>query len=93
MASRDALGIIETKGFAPLVVAADAAVKSANVELLEWRKVGGGYVSFVIEGDVAAVKSSIEAGMEAGLKVGEVTSQLIIPRPVDEIDVVLKNGS
>ena len=56
MAIRDALGIIETKGFAPLVIAADAAVKSANVELLEWRKVGGGYVYFVIEGDVAAVK-------------------------------------
>jgi ethanolamine utilization protein EutM len=91
MAIRDALGIIETKGFAPLVIAADAAVKSANVELLEWRKVGGGYVSFVIEGDVAAVKSSIEAGIEAGSKVGEVTSQLIIPRPVDDIDVVLKD--
>ena len=91
MAVRDALGIIETKGFAPLVIAADAAVKSANVELIEWRKVGGGFVSFVIEGDVAAVKSSIEAGIEAGSKVGEVTSQLIIPRPVDEIDVVLKD--
>ena len=91
MAIKDALGIIETKGFAPLVIAADAAVKSANVELLEWRKVGGGYVSFVIEGDVAAVKSSIEAGIEAATKVGEVTSQLIIPRPVDEIDVVLKD--
>ena len=88
--ARDALGIIETQGFAPLVVAADAAVKSANVELVEWRKVGSGYVSFVIEGDVAAVKSSIEAGVEAASKVGEVLSQLIIPRPVEEIDVVLK---
>ncbi len=88
--ARDALGIIETQGFAPLVVAADAAVKSANVELIEWRKVGSAYVSFVIEGDVAAVKSSIEAGVEAASKIGEVLSQLIIPRPVDEIDLGLK---
>ena len=75
--ARDALGIIETQGFAPLVIAADAAVKSANVELVEWRKVGSGYVSFVIEGDVAAVKSAIEAGVEAASKIGEVLSQLI----------------
>ncbi len=88
--ARDALGIIETQGLAPLVIAADAAMKSANVELIEWRKVGSGYVSFVIEGDVAAVKSSIEAGVNAASKVGEVLSQLIIPRPVEEIDVVFK---
>ncbi|MEN8247396.1 MAG: BMC domain-containing protein [Bacteroidota bacterium] len=90
MATRNALGIIETKGFASLVVAADAAVKSANVDIVEWRKVGSGYVSFVLEGDVAAVKSSVEAGVEAGSKAGEVVSQLIIPRPVDEIDVVFE---
>lgn len=86
MAGKNAIGILETKGFACLVQAADAAVKSANVELVEWRQVGSGYVSFVIEGDVAAVRSSIEAGAEAASKVGEVISQLIIPRPVDELD-------
>ena len=59
MAGRNAIGILETKGFAPLVLGADAAVKSANVELVEWRQVGSGYVSFVVEGDVAAVRSAI----------------------------------
>jgi ethanolamine utilization protein EutM len=87
MATRNALGIIETKGFACLIVAADAAVKSANVEIVEWRKVGSGYVSFVMEGDVASVKSSVEAGVDAASKVGQVISQLIIPRPVENIDV------
>jgi ethanolamine utilization protein EutM len=88
MAAGNAIGILETKGFACLVLAADAAVKSANVELVEWRQVGSGYVSFVIEGDVAAVRSAIESGSEAASRVGEVLSELVIPRPVDEIDAL-----
>ena len=67
------------------------AVKSANVEIVEWRKVGSGYVSFVIEGDVAAVRSAIDSGVESASKIGEVLSQLIIPRPVDEMDTVFKD--
>lgn len=90
MAARNALGILETKGFACLVIGADAAIKSANVELIEWRQVGSGYVSFVIEGDVAAVRSAIEAGAEAASRTGEVISQLVIPRPVNEIDAIFK---
>ncbi|HEX9006724.1 MAG TPA: BMC domain-containing protein [Bacteroidota bacterium] len=80
-----AVGILETKGFAPLVIGADAAVKAANVELIEWRQVGSGYVSFVVEGDVAAVRSAIDAGNEAASKAGEVLSQLVIPRPDDAL--------
>lgn len=86
MAGRNAIGILETKGFAPLVLGADAAVKAANVELVEWRQIGSGYVSFVIEGDVAAVRSAIDAGNEAASKVGEVMSQLVIPRPDDALE-------
>lgn len=88
MSARNSIGIIETKGFACLVLAADAALKSANVELVEWRQVGSGYVSLVIEGDVAAVRSAVESGVDAASKVGEVVSQLIIPRPVEELDSV-----
>lgn len=90
MAARNSIGILETKGFASLVIAADAAVKSANVELVEWRKVGSGYVSFTVEGDVAAVRSAIESASEAASRVGEVVSQLVIPRPVDEMEDVYK---
>lgn len=90
MGARNSIGILETKGFASLVLAADAAVKSANVELVEWRKVGSGYVSFVVEGDVAAVRSAIETAAEAASRVGEVVSQLVIPRPVEEIEAIFK---
>lgn len=86
MANRNAIGIVETKGFAPLVVGADAAIKAANVEMVEWRQVGSGYVSFVVEGDVAAVRAAIDAGVEAASRIGEVVSELVIARPIEELD-------
>jgi ethanolamine utilization protein EutM len=86
MANMNAIGIVETKGFAPLIQGADAAIKAASVDLVEWRQVGSGYVSFVIEGDVAAVRSAIDAGVEAASRVGEVVSELVIPRPIEELD-------
>lgn len=86
MAEIKAIGILETKGFAPLIQGADAAIKAANVELVEWRQVGSGYVSFVIEGDVAAVRAGIDAGVEAASHIGEVVSELVIPRPIEELN-------
>jgi ethanolamine utilization protein EutM len=90
MAIKKAIGILETKGFAPLVQGADAALKSANVDLVEWRQVGSGYVSVVVEGDVAAVHSAIDAAAEAAGRIGEVISQLVIARPADELDFSAK---
>lgn len=86
MAKMNAIGIVETKGFAPLIQGADAAIKAASVDMVEWRQVGSGYVSFVIEGDVAAVRSAVDAGVEAASRVGEVISELVIPRPIEELD-------
>ena len=86
MAGKSAIGILETRGFAPLVIGADAALKAANVELVEWRQIGSGFVSCVLQGDVAAVRSAIDAGADAASKVGEVISQLVIPRPMDELE-------
>ena len=79
MAGRNAIGILETKGFAPLVLGADA--------------VGSGYVAFVVEGDVAAVRSAIEAANEAASRVGEVMSQLVIPRPDDALEGTFNRGA
>ena len=85
MAVIKSIGILETRGLVPLVAGADAAVKAASVDILEWRKVGSGYVSFVVEGEVAAVRSGIDAAMNAASAVGEVISHSVIPRPVDEL--------
>ena len=81
----DALGIIETIGYTAAIQAADAAVKSANVKLGKWIKVGGGRVNIILRGDVAAVKAAVEAGAEAAKNVGTVVSELVIPRPSEKL--------
>lgn len=79
------IGVLETDGFVPLIEGADAAVKAANVALVEWRKIGKAYCSFVVEGEVAAVRSAIEAARSSASAVGTVISEIVIPRPVDEL--------
>ena len=87
--SMEALGMIETKGFVVLVEATDAMLKAANVEFLGWDKVGSGLVSAFVTGDVAAVKAATDAGAAAGGRIGEIVSVQVIPRPHDELSVVL----
>jgi microcompartment protein CcmL/EutN len=87
-----ALGMIETKGFAAMVEAADAMVKAAKVELVGFEKIGGGYVTAIVRGDVAAVKAAVDAGVQAAQKVGEIVSTHIIPRPHANVDSALPLG-
>lgn len=88
----EALGMIETKGFAAMVEASDAMVKAAKVELVGYEKIGGGYVTAIVRGDVAAVKAAVEAGVRGAEKVGEVVSVHVIPRPHNNVDQVLPLG-
>jgi len=88
----DALGMIETRGFAAMVEASDAMVKAAKVELTGYERVGGGYVTAIVRGDVAAVRAALDAGGRAAEKVGEVISVHIIPRPHANVDEVLPLG-
>ena len=88
----DALGMIETRGFAAMVEASDAMVKAAKVELVGYEKIGGGYVTAIARGDVAAVRAALDAGGRAAEKVGEVISIHIIPRPHTNVDEVLPLG-
>lgn len=88
----EALGMIETKGFAAMVEASDAMVKAAKVELIGYEKIGGGYVTAIVRGDVAAVKAAVEAGARGAEKVGEMVSTHIIPRPHENIDWALPLG-
>ena len=85
----EALGMIETKGFVPLVEATDAMIKAANVEFLGWDKVGSGLVTAFVTGDVAAVKAATDAGATAAGRIGEVTSVQVIPRPHEDLHVIL----
>jgi microcompartment protein CcmL/EutN len=84
--------MIEARSFPAMVEAADAMVKAAKVELVSMEKTGGGYVTAVVRGDVAAVKAAVDAGVRGAEKVGEVIATHVIARPHVNIDLVLPLG-
>ncbi len=88
----EALGMIECRSFAAMVEASDAMVKAAKVELVCYEKTGGGYVTAIVRGDVAAVRAALDAGGRAAERIGEVISVHIIPRPHTNVDEVLPLG-
>ena len=88
-AQRDALGMVETRGFIGSVEAADAMVKAANVTLVGTEYIGAGYVTVLIRGDVGAVKAATDAGAAAARRVGELISVHVFPRPHAEVERVL----
>ncbi len=87
--SQNALGLIETKGLVGAVEAADAMVKAAHVRFLGKEKVGGGYVTVMVRGDVGAVKAATDAGAAAAERVGELVSVHVIPRPHEDIEIII----
>ena len=76
-----ALGMIETNGLTAAIQAADAMLKSADVSLVGQEKIGAGLVTVFVQGDVGAVKAAVEAGQTAAMRIGEVVSAHVIPRP------------
>ncbi len=90
--SLEALGMIETKGFVGMVEAADAMVKSANVQLVGKEYIGAGYATIFVRGDVGAVKAATDAGAAAARRVGELISVHVIPRPHGEVERILPKG-
>lgn len=90
--AEQALGMIETKGLVAVIEATDAMLKAANVKYIGSKKVGSGFVTAMVVGDVAACKAAVDAGAAAAARVGEVTSVHVIPRPHDEIAKLMPKG-
>ncbi|QTL98813.1 BMC domain-containing protein [Iocasia frigidifontis] len=86
---REALGLVETIGLVGSIEAADAMVKAANVKLVGYEKIGSGYVTVMVRGDVGATKAATDAGAAAAKKVGELVSVHVIPRPHTDISKIL----
>ena len=82
---QEALGMVECKGLVAMIEAADAMVKAANVQLVGYEKIGAGFVTAIVRGEVGAVKAAVEAGAAAARRVGTVTAVHIIPRPHAEV--------
>jgi len=85
----NALGMVETLGLVGAIEAADAMVKAANVRLIGKERIGGGFVTVFVRGEVAAVKSATDAGAAAAARVGELKSVHVIPRPHEDVEIIL----
>jgi len=85
-----ALGFVETMGKTAAILAADAMVKSANVQLVSMQQPGGGIISVIVRGDVGAVKAAVDAGAAAAQTVGKVRSAHVIARPHDDVEDLLE---
>ena len=79
-----AIGMIETRGLTASIEAADAMLKSADVELVGTEKIGSGLITVIVKGEVGAVKAATEAGAEAASRLGELVSVHVIARPHDD---------
>ena len=86
---KEALGMVETRGLVGAIEAADAMVKAANVTLIGKQQIGSGLVTAMVRGDVGAVKAATEAGAQAAGRVGELVSVHVIPRPHEEVELIL----
>ncbi|MBO6137163.1 MAG: BMC domain-containing protein [Lachnospiraceae bacterium] len=87
--SMEALGMVETRGLVASIEAADAMCKAANVTLIGTEKIGSGLVTVMVRGDVGAVKSSVEAGAANAAKLGELIATHVIPRPHNDVEMIL----
>jgi ethanolamine utilization protein EutM len=88
----EALGMVETRGMVPMIEAADAMVKAAQVTIVGWEKIGSAYATVLCRGDVAAVRAAVDAGAAAARRVGDLIAVHVIPRPHPSLEGVLPIG-
>ena len=87
-----ALGMVETKGLVASIEAADAMVKAAKVTLLGKERAKAGLITIIVVGETAAVKSAVDAGSAAAQRVGKLVSTHVIPRPDDQLSIIIPGG-
>lgn len=87
--AQEALGMVETRGLTAAIEAADAMTKAAEVVLIGTEKIGSGLVTVMVRGDVGAVKAAVEAGTNAAGKLGELVATHVIPRPHNDVEMIL----
>lgn len=94
MEKYEALGLIETFGLVFVLEAADAMCKAADVELIGYENVASGYISVLVQGDVSACRTAVEAGVKAVAQLGtEVYSSVVIARPHQGLEKIIARYS
>ena len=90
----EALGLVETLGLVPAMEAADKMLKAAEVELIGYENVASGYISVIVQGDVGACRTAVDAGAKAVENMGaEVYSSVVIPRPHQDLGKIVARYS
>ncbi len=85
---REAIGMVEVRGLAGAIEAADSMLKSADVRIMNFQLVGSALVTITVTGDVAAVQAAVDTGKERASLIADVVSANVIPRPHDEVDKI-----
>ncbi|OLP16837.1 carbon dioxide concentrating mechanism/carboxysome shell protein [Leptolyngbya sp. 'hensonii'] len=93
MLSSHAIGLLETRGFPAMVGAADAMLKSADVILAAYEKIGAGLCTVIIRGTVSNVAIALDVGMLEADRIGELHSVMLVPRPLEDLDQTLPLAS
>jgi len=88
-----ALGLVSTRSFPAIVGTADMMLKSANVSLVGYEKIGSGYCTAIVRGGISDVRLAVEAGAESAEQFGQLISSLVIPRPLANLEAVLPINS
>ncbi len=91
--SNQAVGLLETRGFPAMVGAADAMLKAADVQLAAYETIGAGLCTAIIRGTVANVAMAVEAGMHEAERIGELNAVMVIPRPLEDLELTLPVAS
>jgi ethanolamine utilization protein EutM len=89
---KTALGMVETKGLVASIEAADAMTKVAHVRLICQEEIGGGYITIMVRGEVGAVQASVDAGVAAAKRAGELVAAHVIARPHPVVEKLLHEG-
>jgi len=84
--NRQAMGLVETRGWVGAVEAADAMCKTAAVELVRYERISGALVTVIVRGGVAEVEVAVEAGAKAAKRIGELVSKHVIPAPDEQLE-------
>jgi len=88
----EALGMIETKGLAALIEACDVMAKTEKVEIIGYEQTGGGYVTAIVRGEIAHVRTAVQQGSKAAAKVGKVITAHVIARPHRDVETTFPLG-
>jgi carbon dioxide concentrating mechanism protein CcmO len=91
--SGSALGMVSTISFPAIVGTADMMLKSATVRLVGYEKVGNGFCTAIVRGQITDVRMAVEAGAETAKEFGQLVSTIVIARPYPNLEAILPISS